>query len=230
VEFANRQSKFYKSYQEGNTDAFDKRTLYNKEFFARHKYEINNWQGIITKKENGGYVISLKIKEFELFFQPEYGKENKELVANLQSNQSVLFSARVIPNEKKGIRETSITESGSMVKPEYMVSFSSIQINPYPKMLDEVIALLEKKSKAEAKAKAERLAAEKKENPIPFFKQSLKKIISLDEKLIDVNLVGNELTISYLADLGNFMYFEKKCKIRRLPKNSLGENMLQIRQ
>jgi hypothetical protein len=125
-EFVSKQAKLWKSYSKGNDNAYQERASYNKEFFSRYGFKVQDWQGVVKKDEDGNFNISFKLKGFEVDFEHESGTDNKDLAKDIINGQSVIFSGNVIPDDEKGIAETSITRTGSMENPEYVVIFNTI--------------------------------------------------------------------------------------------------------
>ena len=58
---------------------------------------------------------------------PKKGSKIYDQAAELSEGDYVYFSAELIQSSQKGIRETSLTESGSLGSPEFIVRFTDIR-------------------------------------------------------------------------------------------------------
>lgn len=108
---------------------------------------IQNWEGEITdiKTTEGGKKVSVTIESNLNNNEIKYGTWNNELsdwgsnsmipigskvykdLENIKEGNNVVFSAQFVYDDKRGFKEQSLTESGFVEKPDFVLRFMSIK-------------------------------------------------------------------------------------------------------
>ncbi len=82
------------------------------------KIKVKTWNNAVSDIE-GGTLIPMDTQMYSV-------------LSRLSTGQTVAFSGSFLPSGQDGFRETSLTESGSMTDPDFLMLFSSIQLSQKP--------------------------------------------------------------------------------------------------
>lgn len=112
---------------------------------------VRGWVGILTDMSTTGQGkahVSIKLWGGKNIYVKTWNNEFSDIsdktlirsgtplyksISNLSKGSFVVFSGRFVSNSRDYIRESSMTESGSMTEPEYLMRFSSISRYVPPK-------------------------------------------------------------------------------------------------
>jgi hypothetical protein len=150
-EFESKRDKFNREYHEAINEikmsaVWVEANKWTKEFGDRVGWKIENWHGRILKisTNQGGDTVAIGIassvygtrilyRTWDNFLSdigdetiPTKGSKIYNQVAELKVGDTVHFSAELLRDSTKGIREISLTESGSLREPEFIVRFTDI--------------------------------------------------------------------------------------------------------
>lgn len=118
---------------------------FTKKYFS--SYTITNWEGKLKKVDTneGGTSAGLVIESRFEGMDIEYRTWNNDFsdmsdntriklsqqvykdLEQLKEGDIVVFSGKVLPDSKRGIRQSNMTESGVVTDPEILVKFSSLK-------------------------------------------------------------------------------------------------------
>jgi hypothetical protein len=150
IQFHNNLKNYSKKYADQSNE-IQKSAVYREVGEYLKKYlkngKVEEWEGTLIKigTTEGGKKLYISIKSDLEDFDIIYGTWNNELsdystgsmiplgnpvydqVAKLNEGDKIIFSAKFIPDNKKGFSEQSITESGFVDEPEYNLKFISIR-------------------------------------------------------------------------------------------------------
>ncbi len=127
--------------------AFSEANDFSKKFYSDNNGKIEDFTGQITtiSTDQGGDYLNIVIKSKLHGLTVSYKtlnnsysdegfnsliKKNSEVyngVADLTEGDYVYFSAKMYKDRERGIKEVSMSESGSLFSPEFIVKFSDIR-------------------------------------------------------------------------------------------------------
>jgi hypothetical protein len=151
IEFQQKRATFKRQYQSGKNEiqksgTYSEINEWSLKFAEKSKFIFKNWTGKVTSIETnkGGSMAALKI-EAEFFgitieyrtdhvsFMPDEnlvikkGTKIYNQLSTLQEGDTVEFSFQFIPDQERGLKEGSTTESGTACNPEFVVKFIDLK-------------------------------------------------------------------------------------------------------
>jgi hypothetical protein len=143
---------YSKQYEEGKneiqkSEAYNNCNIWRKRYLSENGNQIRNWAGIILNisTNQGGDVAWITIRAKSNDFTIDYETSNNGFsdigigsqikkgsavyrqIWELTEGDAVLFSGEFIKDEKRGIKEISMTEYGCINNPEFIVRFSEVK-------------------------------------------------------------------------------------------------------
>lgn len=140
--FESKRAEFWKLYNAGSNEIRKSQVFNEANNWSASNYSSGSyWRGTVKQlsTNKGGSTVDLSIESTRSGFTVEYktsmsffddesmiraGTAVYNQLADITIGDEVFFSFSFLPDKERGLREGSLTESGSMYNPEFIVRFS----------------------------------------------------------------------------------------------------------
>lgn len=231
--FEQARSQFHEQYEDARNDivaesTFKEANQWTHRFARGANYIFENWKGEITNIGSSDGKASVSICSDSQGIDVEYhdfsiatdSEIYLELVT-IEEGDTVFFSGMLVPDDEKGIKEASFTQSGSLENPEFYVNIlrlgRSMHLSLSQAEKDEIASQLAADAKAEEELNKQEEAAGKKPRRNPWNGNIYEVTEYMDRTLLDPE--------SFEAIEWSPVIFSKDCwsvRCKYRAKNTLG--------